>query len=145
MFKLLTKNFWDVVARLILRNKISILIVILITTIFFAMQWDKMRFTYTEANLLPEDHPVNITYNNFLEIFGEEGNLIVLGIKDSTLFTVEKLNAWNRFSDQFKAFDEVVTVVSLKDLQKLKKDTKLEKFVLEPFIKDSVSSTDEII
>ncbi len=145
MFKLLTKNFWDVVARLILRNKISILIVILITTIFFAMQWDNMRFTYTEANLLPEDHPVNITYNNFLEIFGEEGNLIVLGIKDSTLFTVEKLNAWNRFSDQFKAFDEVVTVVSLKDLQKLKKDTKLEKFVLEPFIKDSVSSTDEII
>ena len=34
-----------------------------------------MRFTYTEANLLPDDHEVNITYNNFLKIFGEEGNL----------------------------------------------------------------------
>ncbi len=56
-----------------------------------------MRFTYTEANLLPDEHEVNLKYNAFLKIFGEEGNLIVLGVKDSSLFTVEKLNAWNRF------------------------------------------------
>ena len=145
MFKLSTKNFWDVVARLILRNKIGILIGILLTTIFFSLQWENMRFTYTEANLLPDDHPVTKTYNDFLEIFGEEGNLIVLGVKDSSLFTIEKLNAWNRFSEQFKQFDEVDAVVSLKDLQKLKKDTEQERFILEPFIKDSISSTEELI
>lgn len=144
MFKLFTKNFWDVVARLILRNKIGILIIILLTTIFFSRQWDNMRFTYTEANLLPDDHPVTITYNEFLKIFGEEGNLIVLGVKDSSLFTVEKLNAWNNFSEKFKDFDEVETVISLKDLQKLKKDTKQERFILEPFITDSISSVEEI-
>ncbi|WP_250435344.1 efflux RND transporter permease subunit [Hanstruepera flava] len=144
MFKLLTKNFWDVVARLILRNKIGILVVILITTIFFSRQWDNMRFTYTEANLLPDDHPVTVTYNEFFEIFGEEGNLVVLGVKDSSLFTVEKLNAWNNFSEQFKAFDEVEAVISLKDLKKLKKDTEKERFVLESFITDSVSSAAEI-
>lgn len=144
MFKLFTKNFWDVVARLILRNKIGILIIILLTTIFFSRQWDNMRFTYTEANLLPDDHPVTITYNEFLKIFGEEGNLIVLGVKDSSLFTVEKLNAWNNFSEKFKDFDEVETVISLKDLQKLKKDTKQERFILEPFITDSISSEEEI-
>ena len=144
MFKLFTKNFWDVVARLILRNKIGILIIILLTTIFFSRQWDNMRFTYTEANLLPDDHPVTVTYNDFLKIFGEEGNLIVLGVKDSSLFTIENLNAWNNFSEQFKAFDEVETVISLKDLQKLKKDTKQERFVLEPFITDSISSIEEI-
>lgn len=144
MFKLFTKNFWDVVARLILRNKIGILIIILLTTIFFSRQWDNMRFTYTEANLLPDDHPVTVTYNDFLKIFGEEGNLIVLGVKDSSLFTVDKLNAWNSFSEKFKDFDEVETVISLKDLQKLKKDTKQERFVLEPFITDSISSIEEV-
>ena len=144
MFKLFTKNFWDVVARLILRNKIGILIIILLTTIFFSRQWDNMRFTYTEANLLPDDHPVTVTYNDFLKIFGEEGNLIVLGVKDSSLFTIENLNAWNNFSEQFKTYDEVETVISLKDLQKLKKDTEQERFVLEPFITDSISSIEEI-
>jgi len=144
MLKLFTKDFWDIIARLILRNKIAILVSIIIITIFFSLQWKNMRFTYTEANLLPDDHEVNITYKNFLKIFGEEGNLIVLGVKDSTLFTVEKLNAWNNLSDSFKKYTEVETVVSIKDLQKLVKDTINEKFVLEPFIKDSIASKEQI-
>ena len=144
MFKLFTKNFWDIIARLILRNKVGILITIILATIFLSFQWKNMRFTYTEANLLPDDHEVNITYNNFLKKFGEEGNLIVLGVKDSTLFTVDKLNAWNKLSDGFKKFKEVELVVSVKDLQKLVKDTINEKFVLEPFIKDSITSKAQI-
>jgi predicted RND superfamily exporter protein len=144
MFKLLTTNFWEVVARLILRNKIAILIAIILATIFFSYQWKYMRFTYTEANLLPDDNPVNVTYNEFLKIFGEEGNLIVLGVKDPTLFTVEKLNAWNKFSEEFKQYNEVEAVISIKDLQKLVKNNREEKFDLEPFIKDSIHSIEQI-
>ncbi|MGY0393544.1 efflux RND transporter permease subunit [Bizionia sp. KMM 8389] len=144
MFKLFTKSFWDVVARLILRNKIIILLGILAVTIFFSMQWKNMRFTYTEANLLPDDHEVNIVYQNFLDIFGEEGNLIVLGIKDSTLYTVENMNAWNQLSERFKSFEAVDAVISLKDLQKLVKDEPNERFVLEPFIKDSIHSIPQL-
>ncbi len=144
MFKLFSKDFWDVTARLILRNKIGILVSIVIATLFFSSQWDNMRFSNTEANLLPDDHEVNITYNNFLKIFGEEGNLIIFGVKNDSLFSIEKLNAWNKLSEDFKQFDEVETVVSIKDLQKLVKDTKNEKFNLEPFIKDSITSIQQI-
>ena len=90
MFKLFSSGFWETVARLILRNRFIILFLVVLVTGFFGMQWNKMRFTYTEANLLPDDHPINIEYNNFLDIFGEEGNLIVMGVKDSTLLTVNK-------------------------------------------------------
>ncbi|GAA4939102.1 MMPL family transporter [Algibacter agarivorans] len=144
MFKLFTKDFWDVTARLILRNKIAILVGILLVTIFFSRQWENMRLAYSEANMLPDDHEVNITYNNFLKTFGEEGNLIILGVKDPTLFTVEKLNAWNKLSDNFKQNEAVETVISIKDLQKLVKDTENEKFNLEPFIKDSIVSVNQI-
>ncbi len=145
MFKLLTTGFWEVVARLILRNKIFILIAILLATVFFSMQWKHMRFTYTEANMLPDEHEVNITYNDFLKVFGEEGNLIVLGVKDSRLFSVKELNAWNTLAESFKDYEnEVETVISIKDLQKLVKNTKKEKFDLEPFIKDSITSLAEI-
>ena len=144
MFKLFTKDFWDVTARLILRNKIAILVGILLVTIFFSRQWENMRLAYSEANMLPDDHEVNITYNNFLKTFGEEGNLIILGVKDPTLFTVEKLNAWNKLSDNLKQNEAVETVISIKDLQKLVKDTENEKFNLEPFIKDSIVSVNQI-
>ncbi|WMI68626.1 RND family transporter [Mangrovimonas sp. YM274] len=144
MLKLFTTGFWEVIARLILRNKIAILIGIVAVTLFFSYQWKYMRFTYTEANLLPDDHEVNVTYNKFLDIFGEEGNLIVIGVKDSTLFTVDKLNAWNNLSESFKPYDEVETVVSIKDLQKLVKNNDAQKFDLEPFIKDSIHSLAQI-
>ena len=144
MFKLFTTGFWEVIARLILRNRIAILITIGLITVALGSQWKNMRFTYTEANLLPDDHEVNVTYNEFLKIFGEEGNLIVLGVKDSSLFTVEKLNAWNRLSEDFKSYDEVDAVLSIKDLQKLVKNTDKQKFELEPFIKDSIESLDQI-
>ena len=144
MTKLFSVGFWEAIARLILRNRIGIIIVIIAATYFFSLQWDKMRFTYTEANLLPDDHSVNLEYNNFLETFGEEGNLIVLGIKDEALFTVENLNAWNNLVSSFKGFSEIETVVSINDLQKLVKNTRKEKFDLEPFIKDSIRSIEEV-
>jgi len=144
MAKLFSVGFWETIARLILRNRIGIIVVILISTYFFGLQWDKMRFTYTEANLLPDDHQVNIDYNAFLETFGDEGNLIVIGIKDSSLFTIEHLNAWNKLSTDFKAFKEVETVISIKDLQKLVKNKEEQQFDLVPFIKDSIKSTEEI-
>lgn len=138
MFKLLTTRFWEVVARLILRNKIVILIAIVLATVALSMQWKHMRFTYTEANMLPDDHEVNLTYNAFLDVFGEEGNLIILGIKDSSLFTTEKFNAWNNFASSFKNYDEVATVISLKDLQKLVKNKEKNQFELAPIIQDSI-------
>lgn len=145
MAKLFSVGFWETIARLILRNRAIIIIVILAATYVYSLQWDKMRFTYTEANLLPDEHEVNLEYNNFLKTFGDEGNLIVLGVKDSTLFTIEKLNAWNKLSDDFKPYDEVETVVSIKDLQKLSKDERKQQFNLTPFIKDSVSTREEIV
>ena len=144
MLKLFTKDFWDVIARLILRNKIGILVSIIIITILFSTQWKHMRFSNTEANLLPDDHEVNIIYNNFLKTFGEEGNLVIIGVKDSTLLSVKKLNSWNKLADSFKKYTEVETVISIKDLQKLVKDTLNQKFSLQPFIKDSITSVSQI-
>ncbi len=144
MFKLSTKNFWDNTARLILRNKITILVGIILITIIFGLQWKHMRLAYEGANMLPDDHEVNIKYNQFLKTFGEEGNLIILGIKDNNLFTVKHLNAWNTLSEDLKNNAAVESVISIKDLQKLIKDTANEKFKLEPFIKDSITSLAQI-
>ena len=144
MLKLFSKSFWDVLARLILRNKIIILLGVITITFLLSTQWKYLKFTHTEANLLPDDHEVNLTYNNFLKVFGEEGNLIILGVKDTKLFTVETLNAWNKLADDFKKDPNVESVVSIKDLKKLIKDSNKQKFKLESFITDSVSTKKEL-
>ena len=80
MFKWVKASFWNAVAGLILRNRITFLIIIALITGFLAFQWKNIRFTFTEANMLPDDHPVNVEYKRFLSKFGEEGNLILLAI-----------------------------------------------------------------
>jgi predicted RND superfamily exporter protein len=136
--KLFSIGFWSAVARFILRNRIGILAVITLVTIFMASQWQHMRFTYTEANLLPDDHPYNVEYQQFLDIFGEEGNLIVLGVKDSTLFTPENFNAWMKLSQELQQFEEVELSLSVGDLKKLQKKKKAQEFELVPFIDDTL-------
>jgi predicted RND superfamily exporter protein len=143
MIKWINTRFWASVARLILRNRIIILTLVAAMTIFLANQWKHMRFSYTEANLLPDNHPVNVEYNKFLDIFGEEGNLIILAVKDSSLFTPEKFNAWNRLSKKFYAKSEVSAVISTDNLKKLIKDDENQRFDLEDLVKENVKTKEE--
>ena len=92
-------RFWEAIARLILRNRFSFILLLIGVTLFWASQWKHMRFTFTEANLLPDNHPENIHYNDFLTLFGEEGNVLVLAINDADFFQKEKLKAWKALSD----------------------------------------------
>ena len=144
MAKLLTLGFWNTLASIILRNRLIILIIILGITVFLGFQWKNMRFSFTEANLLPDDHPVNIEYQNFLDKFGEEGNLIVLAVKDSSLFTPEKFKAWYNLNESFKKYEEIDLVISIGDLKKLKKETDPNRFELIPFLKDTIFNKKDV-
>ena len=138
-------GFWDSVSNLILRNRILIIALLILATSFFISQWQYIKFSNTEANLLPDNHEVNLEYLDFTDKFGEEGNLIVIGVKDSLLFTTENFNAWNNLSKVLKDTNYVESVIAIGDLQKLKKDKKKQQFYLEPFIKDTVTSDLELI
>ena len=131
----LTQNFWANTARIILRNRIVILCLVAAFTIFLAMQWDNMRFSSSQANLLPDNHPVNLEYQSFLKQFGDEGNTMVFAVKDSALYSPENFNRWNKLSKQLGAFPEVDFVLSLDNLQELKKDKQKQEFILKPLIK----------
>lgn len=138
-------GFWNRVANIILRNRYLVLILIAAFTAFLVNQAQHIKFSHTEANLLPEDHEVNIQYNKFLEIFGEEGNLILLGIKDSTIFTPKKFNAWNNLVKQFDSLqDQVEFTLSIADVRKLAADRKNRKFVLEPLYKEAPKTKAEV-
>jgi hypothetical protein len=132
------------VSRIILKNRYLILILIAIITTFLVFQMKNMRFSYTEANLLPENHEVNIQYNKFLEIFGEEGNLVLLAVKDSSVFTTDKFNAWNSLAKSFDSLPEVEFTLSIADVKKLKKDTKNRKFVLESIYEEKITSQEKV-
>ena len=103
-----------------------------------------MRFTYTEANMLPDDHQVNTAYNTFLDTFGEEGNLIIYGVKNSLLFSPSNFSAWNVLSKELGQAPEVDLTLSIGDLQKLKKRTDSIGFEMVPLVRDSILSEKQL-
>ncbi|MTH16974.1 MMPL family transporter [Flavobacterium sp. LC2016-01] len=138
-------GFWEKLARIILKNRITILVLVAALTIFLGYQWKNLSMTYTEANLLPKNHIANKDYQKFLDKFGEEGNLVVIGFQDPKFFTPKNYAAWNELMTGLKKSKEVDLVVSLNDLKKLEKDTVNEKFVLTPFIDQSKAQDPEYL
>ena len=137
-------KFWQLVSRFILKQRIFILVVLAAITVFLGSKIGDIRFSHTEANLLPSDHEENIKYDHFLDIFGEEGNLIILAVRDSALFNVENFNRWNRFAKEIDAYDEVEFTLSIGDIKKLSKDKKNQKFFLESLYSSDPETKEEV-
>ena len=137
-------NFWQIVSRFILKQRIFILLVLAAVTFFLGSKIQDIKFSHSEANLLPSDHEENVKYDNFLSIFGEEGNMIILAVQDSSLFRVDNFNRWNAFSNRLDSFPEVDFSVSIGDIKKLKKDKKNQKFYVEPLYDENPSSDEEV-
>ena len=137
MVKWFSLGFWSLFARIVLRNRILMLSIIVTITVLLALQWKNIHFTQTEANMLPDDNIVNVEYNAFLNKFGEEGNLVVIGVKDKTFFTPKAYAAWARLMNTLKEDKAIDLVISINDLKKLQKNDLLQKFELVPFVNES--------
>ena len=137
MKKKLSAGFWEFIARILLRRRITILVIIGCITVFLALQWKNIHFTFTEANLLPDDHEVNLEYNAFLKEFGEEGNLIVVGTKDEKIFTPIVFKNWTKMMSDIDKEIEVELIVSMDNIKKLHKNDSLQTFEMVPFFDHS--------
>jgi predicted RND superfamily exporter protein len=137
-------KFWNKTSRFVLKRQIIILIAIAIITVLLGSQMKNIKFSYTEANLLPEDHIENVKYDNFLDVFGEEGTLIVLAVNDPTIFTPEKFLNWNTFAKKLDSFPEVDYSVSIGDLKELTKDKENKRFELVPLSIENLKTQEDV-
>lgn len=134
MQKLFSFGFWNTIAGTILRNRIFFIGLILGVTIFLISQWKYIGFSYTEANLLPDNHPLNIQYESFLNKFGNEGNIIVIATQDKNIFKTKNFEKWAAVSDTLRSYNEVKSVVDITDLKDLKKLTNPKRFEFQEIL-----------
>lgn len=145
MIKWINTRFWESVARLILRNRFVFLAAIVATTFFLSTQWSNIRFSFTEASLLPDNHPFNTFYQEFLDRFGEEGNVVVLAVQDAHFFSPEKLAAWKALGDSLALDSSVGNVVGISELTQLKRNKRKRIFELAPIPHQQPKTKEEAI
>ncbi len=135
---------WQFLVRLILRNRLSILIIIGLLTIFMGYMGSDIKMSYEMARMLPSNDPINIEYEDFKKQFGLDGSVIFVAIQDSDLFTLEHYNSWYDINNEVSDIKGVKKVVSVTHLYKLIRNDSLKKFQFLPIASEKAVSQKEV-
>lgn len=135
---------WVFIARTILRNRILFLTILLVITLFMAYKAGDVQMSYQYAPLLPEDDPAYLEYEAFENIFGNEGNLMVLGVKDKNFFQLKNYQKWVKLSQDIDTLNGVSSVFSVTESYDLIKNKDLKQFEIKPIFKKDISSQFEL-
>jgi predicted RND superfamily exporter protein len=102
-----------------------------------------MKFSYTEANLLPKNHSYNLAYDDFTKVFGQEGSLILIAVNDSNLFELDNFNSWIKLSESFKSNEGVNSVLHVGNIPVIS-FIENKKFILDSVTNYSFSNVSDL-
>jgi len=123
---------WTAVARIILRNRILWLSIIAGVTVYMGFRAREAQMDYEYARLLPLRDTTNIQYEHFQDIFGDEGNIIVVGISDTALREINRFRQWDALKDSLSGQEGVVNVLGISDAVMLHRNDSLQRFDVVP-------------
>jgi len=119
---------WQTIARIILRNRVAILVVIGLITVLMGYKATSVKIRYDFAALLPLTDSTLINYKAFKQKFGEDGDVLVIGIENEHLFRKDVYDAWFDLGEEMLQLDGVEQVVSAARCYHLVRNDSLKRF-----------------
>ncbi len=135
---------WDKVAQFIIRFRLALIVVIVLITAVMGYYATKVEMSYDLARTVPADDPEMVFLQTFKKQFGEDANIIAVGCKDSSVYTLKNFNRFRELNKQIKAIAGVNNVLSLPEVKIVKKDTAKTRFVLDALFPKEVASQHEL-
>jgi uncharacterized protein len=135
---------WGRIAAFVLRFRLSLLILMAVVFVFAAFEASKVELSYDNLRAIPIDNPKYIAYQKFLRTFGDDGNLLVIGVKTDKLFSKEVFNDYLQLSRNLKTVKGVEQVLSIPDAIILNKDTISEKLRPSPVFSGPFTSQQDL-
>ncbi len=135
---------WVWLSGIILRNRRLLLSILGLVTIFMAYQATKVEMSYESAQLLPKKDSAYVDYLQFRELFGEEGNLIVVGVQDEDFFKLDHFEDWHRLVENLDQIDGVENLLSVSNAYNLKKNQEERQFEIEEIFPDEIDSQQQL-
>ena len=135
---------WADVARLIIRYRLTIIVVLALFTLGMLYQASGVRLAYGLPQMLPEDSPTMVDWRDFQDRFKEESTVFAIGIERDLFHDVDLFNAWYRLGRTLTKVKGVDTVLSIGSAFNIRKDTNLKKFLIDPIVKGPVQSIEEL-
>ncbi len=135
---------WQFIVRLILRNRVTILILIGLSTIFMGYMGSQIKMSYEMARMLPKSDPITVEYEDFKKQFGQDGSVIFVAIQDPELYSLEHFNDWYDLSYDILDVYGVQEVVSVARLYNLIRNDSLKKFDFKPIVTSRPETQEQV-
>lgn len=126
---------WAKIARIIIRYRIAIIVVLAAYTAAMAYQATGVKLAYGLPQMLPDDSQTMIDWNNFQDRFKEESTVFAIGIEKDLFQDVELFNRWYALGRKLTTVEGVDTVLSIGSAFNILKDTAQKRFVIDPILK----------
>ncbi len=127
---------WTRLSHIVLKYRLILIIILGLVTVFMGYHAKDVQFTYTFFTPVPKADPDMQVFEKFKHDFGEDANVVGIGLKDSALYTPINFRRFKYLSDELASIKGVTQVVSIPLFKTLVKDTKNKKFRLEPIFTD---------
>ncbi len=127
---------WEKLSNIIIKHKLVLLLILGAITVFMVYQARNITMSYELAKIVPPDDPDMIEFAEFKSLFGEDGNILALAIKDSAIFEIKNFRRFKYLSEELMTLNGVTRVISLPTMQKMVKNTKERKFELVTIFED---------
>jgi predicted RND superfamily exporter protein len=138
------KAMWRSLAHVILKYGYFWLAILLALTVFFGWQASQVKLSYEFSRAIPTDNPKYQTYQEFRKKFGEDGNLMVVGIETKDLFTAAVFNDYVQMAKDLKKVNGVADIISVPSAVNLMRSQESEKLEAVPVFPDRNLSQTEI-
>lgn len=129
--------------RLILRNRLGVIIAITLLTGFMAYKAVNVQLSYELAKMLPLTDSINIKYDIFKSRFGEDGSVFAVGIKNDRIFEKSQFNELFRLCNEIKKQEGIEEVVSVTRNINIFKNDSTKKFEFRQLVTCEVKSQKE--
>ena len=127
-------------SNFVLNNRKIFILIILVYTAFMAYKGLDVKYNYDFSQTVPDTDEEMMYYNSFKKTFGEDGNVLAIGLKDSSVFLIDKLKLYNNYIEEIQNVYGVKGVLGLSKLQVLKKNNQNKNFnfidIFDPFPND---------
>jgi predicted RND superfamily exporter protein len=135
---------WESIARLVLKHRLFWLIALLSVTGFMAYHASRVKLSYDFNSAIPTDNPKYKAYQEFRKKFGEDGNMLVIGVQTDKLFQQDIFKDYIRLTQDLKKVPGVDDVLGIANAINLIKDTTTQKPVAVPIFPADPTSQAQI-
>jgi len=118
---------WESTGRFVLKFRIVLMLVLIVSTAFMAWHASKVELSNEFARAIPLDNIKYIQYQSFKKTFGEDGNLLVIGMQTDHLFTDSIFNDYKRLNETLRQVAGIEDVLSVTSAINLVKNDSTEK------------------